>query len=146
MHDWLALRGVAVVAALSAASLALIAGLIANGGNDVVVPPPEQPAIDFVQALKAHRFEGARLELSESERARIDTERLRTFVDALERQDLTITSIDGDEQSRTGDSAIVDVDIHFATSAVTVTLPMRREQGEWRIDSIAPLLALADPP
>lgn len=134
------------MAALASASLALIAGLIAMGGNDVIVPPPEQPAIDFVQALKAHRFEGARLELTEAERQEIDVERLREYVAALDRQGLTITSIDGHEVSRSADEALVDVDIRFATSVATVTLPMQREQGEWRIASIDSLVALADAP
>ena len=134
------------MAALASASLALIAGLIAMGGNDVIVPPPEQPAIDFVQALKAHRFEGARLELTEAERQEIDVERLREYVAALDRQGLTITSIDGHEVSRSADEALVDVDIRFATSVATVTLPMQREQGKWRIASIDPLVALADAP
>ncbi len=146
MRDWLALRGLLAIVVLGALSLSLIAGMIAMGGNDVVVPPPEQPAIDFVQALKAHRFEGARLELSERERDRIRTEQLRTYVDQLAHRGLTIVSIAGSEQSRTGNEAVVDVDIDFASTTKTVTLLMRREHGEWRIDSIDPLLALADAP
>ncbi len=146
MRDWLALRGLLAVLVLWGALLGLIAAQIALGGNHVVIPPPEQSAVDLLQALKAHRFEGAWMELSEPAGARTAASDLQDLTRRLEEKGVWIVSLEGSERSRSGDQALVDVDLDLPSGSTGITLPMRREQGEWKVDSIEPLAALLASP
>jgi hypothetical protein len=139
-HDLLALRPVASISGLCAAVLLLLWGLVALDMTQYIVPSPHVTAEQFLRALKAHRYEGARDQLSEGLRAQVSRERLAQVVQDLERTESGISEAHGERSQQSGTRADAEAQVRLESQReVVLTFPLVREQGIWRITSVDPL-------
>lgn len=145
--SWAGLKPAAAMLALAALALLALGALSAQGlGDGVVVPPPEDAAAQMIGALGAKRYTGARGALSEALREEMDDAGLRSLALRIEASPAGgIVNAHGVESQRQGGRAAAVVQVKLGSlREVRLQLPMVRERGLWKVDSLAPLEALTE--
>ena len=110
-----------------------------------IVPAPDTTADGFIEALAAHRYEGALDVLSQEQQQDLDWKELQSLVQKIEDSHLR-----GIEESQElefevqGDTAVAELEVKFKNlDEERLLIPLIREQGEWKVDSIEPLLSIS---
>jgi hypothetical protein len=144
VRDWLALRNVFLSAILLAASLLVLSVAVGQGATTFIVPPPDTVAEEFVRALKAHRYEGAKNELSAELQQQVSDEELTRLVYALGAGHQGIEEAHGESAEEQGDTATATVQVKLGSGQEeSLEFALRKEQGEWKLSSIDSLRQLA---
>lgn len=140
------LRPFAIIAALLAASLLVIAGLVSADAASLIIPPPEGVAEQVVTALGAHRYEGAMNQLSDDLQQQVGEEDLQAFVEAVEESPREgIQDAHGQDAQESGNQATASVEVKFGNNETqTIDLPLAKENGLWKVTSLEPLRTLAN--
>jgi hypothetical protein len=125
--------------------LAGISAAMQAGRAGWIVPAPDTAADGFIEALAAHRYEGALEALSQEQQQDLDWKELQSMVQKIEDSHLR-----GIEESQTigfeeqGSTAVAELEVKFKNlDEERLLIPLIREQGEWKVDSIEPLLAIS---
>ena len=136
------MRALANALAITAAALALCAAAVFGGGDRrILVSPPEAIAEDFLRAVWMKRYPQAAKYLSETARAKVGERDLAAVRARLDEAVGGIEDVRGEEGWIAGDAAEAGAEIRGRARSLTVSLPMGREKGEWRvagIDGLAP--------
>lgn len=144
MRDLLALRGVGIIVALFVAVLVVIWTLVSLGFTTFLVPPPEMTAEQFLRALKAHRYEAARDQLSEEIQQQVTADDLRALVRTIEERHGGLNNVDGQGARIADDRAVATVVVTLGDgTAETLEFPLTKEQGLWKVASVEPVQRLA---
>jgi hypothetical protein len=143
MSDWKALRPAVVLALLLAACLAIIAGLVRVDSVAQITPGPEDVAAGFVGALGAHRYTGAREQLSDELRGQYSLTDLRDRMEELEARGVQIVDAQGQPPDVQGDRATAPVEVTLpGGEKIELTFPLRKDKGLWSLESMEPLFSL----
>jgi hypothetical protein len=143
MRDWLAVRGLLALVLVWAVLMAGLQVLVRQEVNEVIIPPPEKVAADMMQALKAHRYEGARNALGEQARAQVSVDVLRSIIQDLETDGFRIVRVEELESQIAGSHATARVAVKLNPPQEKIlTFSLVKEKGEWKIDSTDPVTAL----
>jgi hypothetical protein len=141
--DWRAFRPVVIIAALLASALAVLWLLVARDMTALIVPTPEKTSELFFGDLNAHDFESARSALATDLQAATDAETLMAMTKQMEDTGRGILDASGLSAREHDDSAQAEVEVTLAGGEKQVVMvPLRQEQGLWKITSLDPLLAL----
>jgi hypothetical protein len=137
------LQAIAIVFVLLCAALLILAALISQGVTFAIVPPPGMPAEGLVRALKAHRYEGALEELSEELQQQVQEQDLRDLAEKIEQAHQGIEQVHGETVAQQEQDATAQVDVELDDgSQQTIELPLKKENGIWKVTSLDPLNAL----
>jgi len=148
VKPWLALRPVLAILAVTTTALLLLSALISIGQASTLIPPPEGGATQFISARGAHRVTGARGQLSASLKEQVKEVQLLSLIRAIETSPLKgikdAHEISSQEQ---GEQAIAHVKVKFGDhSEKIIEFPLEKENGLWKVASLAPLQALPKEP
>ena len=144
MKDSLALRSILAIAAIFVLALLLIAGAVALDQAKFIIPSPETTAAQLVDALGAHRYEGAMNQLSEELRQQVTEQDLQSLVQSIESSQDGIydaQEVGAQEQSQFA-SAQVKVKLGNGQERI-IEFPLEKENGLWKVSSLEPLQSLA---
>lgn len=147
MKELQGLRDLFIIAALLAVTLLIIAGLVSADAVEALVPSPEITTNEFIGALSAHRYYAAVNLLSEPLKQQVDKAHLQSIMQAIEQSALEgIQDAQGQESQIEGETASVDVEVEFGNNQTqTIALPLKKENGLWKVSNLEPLQALALP-
>jgi len=126
------------------AGIGLVWGALQLGLGDLINPSPEQVAEQLVRGVGAHRFEGAMQTLSEPLQESVNPALLRTLAVSIELASGGIEDVNGVSAEETGDTAEAQVLVSLSNrTEVTLSIPLTKENGEWKVASVEPLWQLA---
>jgi hypothetical protein len=131
----------AILHELAAVACALVVvGAAIGSGRDkgVLVPPPEATAENFLRALTKHRWAQARAHLAADLRATPSSE-LAAIEKSLEEARGCVENVQGEDADRMGETATARASIEFTSARMDLHLPVRRENGLWKVASLDPL-------
>ena len=142
---WPSARPLLWMALLFAGVLLALAGLVSQDWTEFIVPPPENSAEQLVNALGAHRYEGAMNQLSQDLQQQVKEEDLQALVKTIEQSPAQgIQDAHGQGAQEQGDQATAEVQVKLGTNEeVPVELPLTKENGVWKVSSLDPLRSLA---
>lgn len=144
MNDWQSLKNIFFTLLLLVASLFLIAGLVAANQASLLIPTPDKTAEDFVGALAAHRYTGAAGELSQDLQKQVSKKDLQQIVQAIETSHQGIEDAHGQGSQEQGQEATAQVQVKLWDKQESrLDFPLLKENGVWKVSSVAPLQALA---
>lgn len=124
-----------MAAALGLSLLLLRLALPVQALDQFFSPPPEQVSAMLVQALGAHRFEGARNHLSQKMKGRISEADLRALVDEIEQGRGEIESAEGLDSQEQGERANARLRVKFSGGGEEVLqFRLVRENFVWKVD------------
>lgn len=142
MNELLPLRGAMFLLILFAAVMLALSSLISAGYARFLVPTPERTAEQFVQALAAHHYEGARQQLGEEMRRKVGDAELRALALIIDREQHGVSEAHALSARESGDSAMVTVMVKMNNGSEQVLeFPLRKQHGVWKITSIDSVLS-----
>ena len=144
---WQSFKPIVWMLALAGVVLLALAGLVSQGVEQVIVPPPENAAEQLVAALGARRYTGAMNQLSQDLQQQVREEDLRALVESIEQSGAQgIQDASGQSAQKQGSQATAQMQVKLGNNEEkTVELPLQKENGVWKVSSIAPLNGLKDP-
>jgi hypothetical protein len=144
---WLTFKPLAWILLLFSAILLLLAAFVTQGWTQFIVPPPENTAAQLVSALGAHRYEGAMNQLSEDLQQQVKHQDLQNLVKAIEESPAGGIQYAHEQNSeQQDDQATAEVQVTLKNNRqVNIQLPLKQENGVWRITSLDPIRELASP-
>ena len=124
--------------------LGLIQILLSSGFSNEIIPAPDTTAAEFVQAVGAHRMEGAKNQLSEGMNQQNPIPDLDSAIEAINQQRGGIDSVDEVSSEENGDTATATVSVQFEDQTqVELSFPLVKENYIWKVNSIVPIVKLA---
>jgi len=140
MKFWLGFKSVVWISGLIGFLLLAIWILISQNYTEIITPSAQTTGETFLRALAAHRFEGALNELSSGLEGEVTTYDLKVLMEHIERAHHTIDRVSAVSHSETGELGSARVEVRFSNGVRrTLDLPMRRENGIWKISSLKPV-------
>jgi hypothetical protein len=135
-RNWISIGVVGLLLGIYLATLGL-----ATRESSAADPSPEEVAEQFFQALDQHDFEAAQATLSAEQRASLNAEALQGLAVALEQAGRG--AIEAHSVASQVDSQQVAATVMVQLGATApVALPLRQEDGAWRITSVEPVQQL----
>jgi hypothetical protein len=145
MNDIKALKPIVLILGIFVVTIGLLSVMVALGWTNMITPPPENAADGLVDALQAHRYEGALNQLSQDLKQQTNPEDLQALVKAIEESSLKgIEDAQGIDAQESDQAATARVQVKFANlQEQTFSFPLHKENGIWKVASLAPLQNLA---
>jgi len=144
MNDRLSLQGILAQLGLLAGMLLVIALFVALDRAGLIIPPPEKTAEQLVSALGAHRFAGARNQLSQDLRSQVEDADFTALVQGLEQSHQGILDVHELDSQANGRNATARVKIKWGDlQEDTLQFPLVKENGLWKVASLGPLRTAA---
>lgn len=142
---WESAKPLLWMALLMTVVLLVLAVMVSQDWTKFIVPPPENTAEQLVSALGAHRYEGAMNQLSQELRQQVKEEDLQALVKNIEQSPAQgIQDAHGQGAQEQGEQATAEVQVKLGTNEeVPVELPLKKENGLWKVSSLDPLRSLA---
>jgi hypothetical protein len=136
------LKALLAEVALAAVVLTIAAGATTLGDRSLFVPPPEAVSEDFLRKMAEHRYAQARNDLASGLTARERT--LEDLQSALEASHGTVENVQGDDSRLSTDhESTARATLRFHYGNRQLTLPLRFENGLWKVSSVDPIRRLA---
>lgn len=146
MNMWLASKNLLIQAALTAAVVLLIWGLLALGVEQWLVPDPGTVAEELVQSFGAKRFAGVTGQLHSDLREQVSEAELRALAEQMEQAHQGISTVEAVEQRQEGETASVTLAVQFEDQTQqTINLPLAKQNYLWQVTGLDGLRALAAP-
>lgn len=125
-------------------TLLVLAGMVSADRTEFIVPPPENAAGQLVSALSAHRYEGAKNQLSQELKQQVTAQDLEALVKTIEDSPAKGIEDAHEQGAEEQDSqAIAEIEVKLANNTkTTIHLPLVKEHGIWRVSSLDPLRSL----
>jgi hypothetical protein len=107
------------------------------GMDRFFTPPPEQAAANFVNALSAHRFSGAREQLSADLKEQLSPEDLKSQYAQIERQRSGILDVQELDSQEDGDHAQARLRVKLGDwTQRTIVAPLVRQNWVWKVAGV----------
>jgi hypothetical protein len=145
MKDLLGLHSILVILAVSALALLLIAGVVVLDKAKYIIPSPEMTATQMVDALGAHRYQGAMNQLSQELKEQVSEQDLKSVVRSIENSQSGIYQADEGAAQVQGQMARAQVKVRLGNGQENIIeFPLQKENGLWKVSSLEPLHSLME--
>ena len=122
------------VLAVTLATLAVVAAVVFVGGDRrTLVPSPEASAEGFVRQIASARYRQTGQYVTAASRAWLSPGRLASWRADIESRIGSISRVDQTGATADRDQAVANLRLHGPSGTVAVTVPLRREQGLWKV-------------